>query len=84
MKQLIFAIVIALLTVIFALQNTTVVTVNIFLWHISLSLALLIVLLLATGILIGLLMMSKKIYSKNVQIKSMQKQLNAITPPVKI
>jgi uncharacterized integral membrane protein len=84
MKQLIFAIVIALLTVIFALQNTTIVTVNIFLWHVSMSLALLIVVLLAAGVLTGLLMMSKKIYNKNVRIKMLQKQVDASSPSVKI
>lgn len=79
MKQLIFALVIALLAVVFALQNATTVTVNLFLWHVNLSLALLIILLLISGILIGMLLMSKKVYTKNSQVRSLQKQVKNST-----
>jgi len=77
MKQLIFAIVIALLAVVFALQNTVPVTVNLFFWDVTMSLALLVTLLLITGMLVGLLIMSKTVYNKNTQLRSMQKQQNS-------
>jgi lipopolysaccharide assembly protein A len=79
MKQLIFALVIALLAVIFALQNATTVTVNLFFWDITLSLALLIIILLISGIAIGLLLMSKKVYHKNLEVKTLQKQVKNST-----
>ena len=74
MKQMIFAIVIALLVAVFAIQNAITVTVNLYFWHVDLSLALLIIILLVIGILIGILMMSKKVYSKHIELKSLQKQ----------
>jgi len=75
MKQLITAIVIALLAVIFALQNAVPVKVTLFLWDFNLSLALLIVLLLIMGILAALLVVSKIIWNKNSQIKSLQRTI---------
>jgi putative membrane protein len=74
MKQLIFAIVIALLAVIFALQNSAPVKVNLYFWEVNISLALLIILLLVMGIVTGLLIMSKKVYNKHSQLKALQKQ----------
>lgn len=75
MKQLIVALVIALLAVVFALQNAAMVTVNLFFWDTSLSLALLIICLLIAGILVGLLLMSKTVWNKNSELKSLKKQL---------
>jgi lipopolysaccharide assembly protein A len=75
MKQLIIAFVIALLAVIFALQNAVPVKVTLFLWEFNLSLALLIVLLLFMGILAGLLVASRIIWNKNTQIKTLERSI---------
>ena len=71
---MIVALVIALLAVVFALQNAAMVTVNLFFWDASLSLALLIISLLIAGILVGLLLMSKTVWNKNSELKSLKKQ----------
>lgn len=74
MKQLIFALVIALLAGVFAIQNAGIVTVNLFFWELSMSLALLILCILILGIITGMLLMSKTILNKNSQIRNLQKQ----------
>lgn len=52
---IIIALVIALIAVIFALQNLPMVTVTFFLWHIDASLALVLLVALAVGVVISLL-----------------------------
>lgn len=83
MKQLIFAIVTAILAIVFALQNATSVTVKLFFWDFSMSLALLIVVLIGLGLVTGLLVMYPKVYSKNSQVKSLQKQVQQTESTVK-
>ena len=82
MKQLIIALVIALLAVVFALQNAAPVTVNLYFWDASMSMALLVIILLVAGILTGALIMSKAIWSKNNELRLLKKQLkNTGTEP---
>ncbi|MBL0342164.1 MAG: LapA family protein [Bacteroidetes bacterium] len=74
MRQLIIAIVIALMAIVFALQNADPVTVELFFWNLpNTSLALLLVITLIIGIISGLLFMASSVYSKN-QIVSAQKK----------
>ncbi|MFW6359313.1 MAG: LapA family protein [Chroococcales cyanobacterium] len=51
----VLALVIALITVIFALQNATLVIVNFFAWEFEASLALVLICTLVVGVVIGLL-----------------------------
>jgi uncharacterized integral membrane protein len=51
--KLLLTLTLVVLAVVFVLQNTTVVEVRFLFWMLSMSRALLIVLLLATGVLIG-------------------------------
>ena len=55
----------ACLAVIFIIQNVSAVTVSIFFWEISLSLALLIFFVLAIGFIIGLFLHIYVTYSKD-------------------
>ena len=51
--KMILVVIVACLAVVFTIQNVSAVTVSIFFWEISLSLALLIFFILAIGIIIG-------------------------------
>lgn len=76
MRQLIIAIVIALLAVIFALQNADPVTVKLFLWDLpNTSLALLLLITLVIGIVSGLLFMTSSVYNKNKIISTQKKRI---------
>lgn len=55
---LIFALVIAVIAVIFALQNTMIVTISFFTWKITGSLSLVLLVTLAIGAVIGLLVLA--------------------------
>ena len=55
---LIFALLIAVIAVIFALQNTATVTIAFFTWHITGSLSLVLLITLAIGVVIGLLVLA--------------------------
>lgn len=83
MKQSVFALVIALLATIFAIQNAGTVTVNLFFWDFSMSLALLIICLLLIGISVGFLLMSRTVMQKNTRIKSLEKKINSELPTLK-
>jgi uncharacterized integral membrane protein len=63
--KLVLIIVAACLAVLFVVQNVSAVTVSIFLWKVSLSLALLIFLTAALGFLIGWFLHSLIVYRKN-------------------
>ena len=54
--KLVFSLILAVLAVLFIVQNVTVVEISFLLWSISMSRSLLIFFLLAIGILIGWLM----------------------------
>ncbi len=62
---IIVVIIFACLAVVFTIQNVTAVTVSIFFWEISLSLALLIFFILAFGFIIGWFLRSFLTYSKD-------------------
>lgn len=62
--KIIFLIVVACLAVVFIIQNVAAVTVSIFFWEISLSLALLIFFVLAMGFVLGWFLHSFSAYQK--------------------
>ena len=86
MKYTIIAILIALLAVVFALQNSQIVMVNLFFWDFSSSMALMMLITLVIGIVSGMLTMFPTIYRKNSAVKShnkkimeLEKQLSELT-----
>lgn len=63
-----------ILAVVFILQNVTEVEVNLFLWHIKISRALLIVINLLIGFLLGWFIKSYTGYKNSKNNKSVEKQ----------
>jgi putative membrane protein len=79
MRQLITAILIALATVIFALQNAGPVDVKFFFWELSnASLALVIIITLIIGLVSGLMMQFQGIRRRNKQIAEQQKKISEL------
>lgn len=76
---LIFALIIAIVTVFFAIQNTTMVTVFFFVWQFTSSLAILLLFSLGLGVLLTLLISFPKIQSRNWQIGKLKKQVTELT-----
>lgn len=74
--KLILLVVVACLAVIFIIQNVSAVTVSIFFWEISLSLALLIFFVLVIGFVIGWFLHSFLAYRKvKEEVAEIQKDL---------
>ncbi len=73
---LIIALLIALLAVFFAIQNTAMVTVYFFVWQFSSSLALVLLFSLAIGVILSLLFSLPALQSRNWQISKLKKKLN--------
>lgn len=65
--KIILMIIVACLSLIFTIQNVAAVTVSIFFWDISLSLALLIFFILAFGFIIGWFLHSFLAYRKEIK-----------------
>lgn len=76
---LIFAVIIAIIAVFFAIQNTTMVTVYFFVWQFTNSLAIFLLFSLGLGILVTLLISFPKIQSRNWQIGKLKKQITELT-----
>ncbi len=75
---LFFALLIALLAVTFALQNTIVVTVSFLVWSFTGSLALILFLALATGALIGWLVTMPSVLRGQIKAVSHRRKLSAL------
>ncbi len=75
---LIVALVIAVLAVIFALQNSMLVTISFFSWTISGSLSLVLLATLAIGVLIGLLVLAPNLLKKTFKSSSQRKRIDAL------
>jgi lipopolysaccharide assembly protein A len=76
MRQLIIAIIIALTTVIFALQNATPITISLFFWSIpDTSLALVLIVTLATGLLAGMLFALPSSFRKSRSISELKRKI---------
>lgn len=79
MRQLITAIIIAIIAVIFALQNSDLIKINFFIWSIpETSLALVLLITLVLGILVGLLSLVSAIYRRNKTISSLKKRIGEL------
>jgi lipopolysaccharide assembly protein A len=72
---LIFALIIAALAVIFALQNTVVTTVTFLLWTFNGSLALILLLALITGAFVSLLVSSPALIRDKLTIRNQKKRI---------
>ena len=75
MRQLIIALIIALVAIIFALQNADPVTVKLFIWQPTFSMALILVVTLIIGIVAGLLFNAPGIYKKNKVVSAQKKRI---------
>jgi lipopolysaccharide assembly protein A len=71
---LLFALLIALIAVIFALQNTQVVSINFLAWTFQSSIALEMVVTLIAGVLVGILAMLPGSIRSQLQISSKKKE----------
>lgn len=71
---LLFALVIALLAVIFALQNTQVVSINFLAWTFQSSIALEMIVTLIAGVLVGILAMLPSSIRSQLQISSKKRE----------
>ncbi len=77
MRQLITAIIIALVTVVFALQNANPVTIKFFVWSVpDTSLSLVLIITLATGLIAGLLFAVPGNYRKNKTISELKRRVS--------
>ncbi len=72
---LIFALALAVLAVIFAMQNTTIVTVSLFVWEFTGSLAVVLLLALGLGVIVSLLATFPKIQGRKWQTNKIRRQL---------
>lgn len=78
MKFTIIAVVIALLAVVFAIQNAQTIMVKLFFWDFSSSMALMMLITLVIGIASGMMTLFPTIYRKNSSIKSHSKRINEL------
>jgi lipopolysaccharide assembly protein A len=79
---LILALVVALIAVIFALQNTIPVTVAFFAWKVTGSLSLVLLLTLAIGAVIGLLVVAPSLIKNSIQLSGHRKRVSALEKEV--
>lgn len=81
MRQTIIAVIIAVLAVIFALQNSQDAILTIYFWQVNLSLALLIILTLVVGIAVGMLLLVKRILNDKGTISELKKKIVFLESP---
>lgn len=75
---LIFALIIAVVAVIFALQNTMTVTISFLAWEITGSLSLVLLITLAIGALIGLLVLAPSAIRNTIVVSNNRKRIGAL------
>ena len=75
---LIFALLIAVIAVIFALQNTITITVSFLAWKVTGSLSLVLLITLAIGALIGLLVLAPSTIKNTITVSSHRKRIGAL------
>lgn len=73
------ALVIAFLAILFALQNTNLVTIQLFIWEYQQSLALILLGTFAIGVIVGLLVSVPTVVRRNLRAARMQKQADSLT-----
>lgn len=75
---LIVALVIALLAVIFALQNAVTITISFFVWTVTGSLSLVLLVTLVIGVVIGLLVLAPSAIKNSFTVSSHIKRIGAL------
>lgn len=75
---LILALLIAIIAVVFALQNTAAVTVSFFVWQFDQSLALVLLLTVALGVLIGIFTVLPGALRSKWRLKSQRKKMDGL------
>lgn len=79
MRQLILAIVIALVAVVFAIQNVTPATVKFLLWTLpEASMALILLITLVIGLIVGLLFLAPGILRRNQTIEQQRQRIDRL------
>ena len=73
--SLILALLFAILAVIFAVQNPTMVEITFFTWQIEGSLALVVFITLVVGVLIGLLVMIPSVVKRSINLSGQRKKI---------
>lgn len=79
---LILALAIAILAVIFALQNTAAVTLSLFVWQVSGSLSLVVLVTLVIGVLIGWLFATPSLIKSTFQGSDQRKRISELEKEV--
>lgn len=74
-KGVIFSLILSVLVVIFALQNTDPVTLRLWFWSFETSLALLVIVMLVLGALLGYMLLLPTVYKKNKLIRDQDGEL---------
>ena len=75
---LIFALIISVLAVIFALQNSMTVTISLLAWEVTASLSRVILITLAIGALIGYLVLVPSVIKKSLAVSNSRKRIGAL------
>jgi len=75
---LIVGLVIAIIAVIFALQNTMTITISFLAWELTGSLSLVLLVTLAIGVVIGLLVLSPSAIKNSLAVSSNRKRIGSL------
>jgi putative membrane protein len=75
---LIVALLIAVVAVIFALQNTLLITISFFAWKVTGSLSLILLVTLAIGVVIGLLVLAPSAIKNTIQVSGHRKRIGTL------
>lgn len=75
---LILALFIAILSVVFALQNAIPIPVNLLIWEVRGSLALVLLVTLGVGILVGILAMAPSLVRKSLKVSHQNKRIKQL------
>jgi len=75
---LIVALIIAIVAVIFALQNTMTITISFLAWEITGSLSLVLLVTLAIGVVVGLLVLSPSAIKNSLAVSSHRKRVGSL------
>ncbi|MEO8146519.1 MAG: lipopolysaccharide assembly protein LapA domain-containing protein [Bacteroidia bacterium] len=81
MRQTIIAVIIAVLAVVFALQNSQDAILTLYFWDVKFSLALLIIITLIIGIAVGMLLRMKRIMNDKRTISELKKKIVFLEAP---
>ena len=77
-RSLIFALILAIIVVIFALQNSDTVTVKLWFWEVQSSVALVMLIILLIGAILGVMFSLPSIFKKNKKIEDLEEQIRKL------